>query len=160
MSALVTAAEAQALLDAAPAGPYEACHPDDMPGRSIVRGGREVRPPYDAFVVALEDRPRVALAELFAASPALARTVIAQAAEIATLRAAYASDLAGLRAEVRRADEERATWRDLRDAARECLDALEAPAPVWDADESEHDEHAARLEVARVALRALVGGAS
>ena len=44
----------------------------------------------------------------------------------------------------------------LRDAARECLDALEAPAPVWDADESEHDEHAARLEVARGALRALV----
>jgi hypothetical protein len=78
--------------------------------------------------------------------------------EIATLRAAYASDLAGLRAELRRADDERATWRDLRDAARECLDALEAPAPVWDADESEHDEHAARLEVARAALRALVGG--
>ena len=46
----------------------------------------------------------------------------------------------------------------LRDAAREHLDALEAPAPVWDADESEHDEHAARLEVARAALRALVGG--
>ena len=48
---------------------------------------------------------------------------------------------------------------DLRDAAREMLAALEAPAPVWDADESEHDEHAARLEVARAALRALVGGA-
>ncbi len=48
----------------------------------------------------------------------------------------------------------------LRDAARAYLDALEAPAPVWDADESEHDGHAARLEVARVALRALVGGAS
>ena len=63
--------------------------------------------------------------------------------EIATLRAAYASDLAGLRAELRRADDERATWRDLRDAAREHLDALEAPAPVWDADESEHDEPAA-----------------
>ena len=44
----------------------------------------------------------------------------------------------------------------LRDAAREHLDALDAPAPVWDADESEHDGHAARLEVARVALRALV----
>ena len=76
--------------------------------------------------------------------------------ENATLRAAYAQDLDGLRAELRRADDERATWRDLRDAARECLDALEAPAPVWDADESEHDAHAARLEVARVALRALV----
>lgn len=76
--------------------------------------------------------------------------------EIATLRAAYATDLDGLRAELRRADDERATWRDLRDAAREHLDALEAPAPVWDADESDHDGHAARLEVARVALRALV----
>ena len=76
--------------------------------------------------------------------------------EIATLRAAYTQDLDGLRAELRRADDERATWRDLRDAARECLDALEAPAPVWDADESEHDGHAARLEVARAALRALV----
>ena len=76
--------------------------------------------------------------------------------EIATLRAAYASDLAGLRAEVRRADDERVAWRDLRDAAREHLDALEAPAPVRDADESEHDGHAARLEVARVALRTLV----
>ena len=76
--------------------------------------------------------------------------------EIATLRAASAQDLDGLRAELRRADDERQTWRDLRDAARECLDALESPAPVWDADESEHDGHAARLEVARVALRALV----
>lgn len=63
--------------------------------------------------------------------------------EVASLRAAYAADLAGLRAEVRRADDERAAWRDLRDAAREMLAALEAP--VWDADESEHDEHAARL---------------
>ena len=47
----------------------------------------------------------------------------------------------------------------LRDAARECLDALEAPAPVWDADESEHDEHAARLTDAVEALRPLVGDA-
>jgi hypothetical protein len=65
--------------------------------------------------------------------------------EVATLRAAYAADLDGLRAEVRRADDERAAWRGLRDAARGMLAALEAPAPVWDADESEHDEHAARL---------------
>lgn len=45
----------------------------------------------------------------------------------------------------------------LRDAAREMLAAIEAPAPVWDADESEHDAHAARLTAATAALRALVG---
>ena len=76
--------------------------------------------------------------------------------EVATLRAAYAIDLDGLRAEVRRADDERAAWRGLRDAAREMLAALEAPAPVWDADESEHDAHAARLTAALDAVRALV----
>ena len=80
--------------------------------------------------------------------------------EVATLRAAYATDLDGLRAEVRRADEERAERRDLRDAAREMLAALEAPAPVWDADESEHDEHAARLADAVEALRSLVSDAT
>ena len=47
----------------------------------------------------------------------------------------------------------------LRAAARECLAALEAPAPVWDADEADHDEHAARLTAAIDALRPLVGGA-
>ncbi len=78
--------------------------------------------------------------------------------EVATLRAAYASDLAGLRAEVRRADDERAAWRDLRDAVRGMLAALEAPAPVWDADEGEHDAHAARLTVALDGVRALLEG--
>ena len=76
--------------------------------------------------------------------------------EVATLRSAYAADLDGLRAEVRRADDERAAWRDLRDAAREMLTALEAPAPVWDADESEHDAHAARLTLALDAARAML----
>lgn len=80
----------------------------------------------------------------------------AAVADAARARAAYAQDLDGLRAELRRADDERATWRDLRDAAREMLAALEAPAPVWDADESEHDEHAARLTDAIEALRPLV----
>lgn len=78
--------------------------------------------------------------------------------EVATLRSAYAADLDGLRAEVRRADDERAAWRDLRDAAREMLTALEAPAPVWDADESEHDAHAARLTLALDAARAMLAG--
>ena len=78
--------------------------------------------------------------------------------EIATLRAAYAADLDGLRAEVRRADDERAAWRGLRDAARGVLAALEAPAPVWDADESEHDAHAARLTRALDAVRAMLAG--
>ena len=42
--------------------------------------------------------------------------------EVATLRAAYATDLAGLRAEVRRADDERAAWRERVEAAeREAL---------------------------------------
>jgi len=78
--------------------------------------------------------------------------------EVVTLRAAYAQDLDGLRAEVRRADDERAAWRGLRDAVRGMLVALEAPAPVWDADESEHDAHAARLTVALDAVRALLAG--
>jgi len=78
--------------------------------------------------------------------------------EVATLRAAYATDLDGLRAEVRRADDEREAWRDLRDAAREMLAALEAPAPVWDADESEHDAHAVRLTRALDAVRAMLAG--
>jgi hypothetical protein len=56
----------------------------------------------------------------------LAERAAAMVAEVATLRAAYAQDLAGLRAEVRRADDERAAWRDLRDAAREMLAALDA----------------------------------
>jgi hypothetical protein len=79
-------------------------------------------------------------------------------ADAARARAAYATDLAGLRAEVRRADDERAAWRGLRDAALEMLTALEAPAPVWDADESEHDAHAARLTVALDAVRTLLAG--
>ena len=82
----------------------------------------------------------------------------AAVADAARVRAAYAIDLAGLRAEVRRADDERAAWRGLRDAARGMLTALEAPAPVWDADESEHDEHAARLTVALDAVRAMLAG--
>ena len=80
----------------------------------------------------------------------------AAVADAARARAAYATDLAGLRAEVRRADDERAAWRDLRDAARGMLTVLEAPAPVWDADESEHDAHAARLTRALDEVRALL----
>jgi hypothetical protein len=82
----------------------------------------------------------------------------AAVADASRARAAYATDLAGLRAEVRRASDEREAWRGLRDAAREMLDALEAPAPVWDADESEHDEHAARLTLALDAVRAMLAG--
>jgi len=42
--------------------------------------------------------------------------------KVATLRAAYAADLDGLRAEVRRADDERAAWRERVEAAeREAL---------------------------------------
>jgi hypothetical protein len=38
------------------------------------------------------------------------------------------------------------------------LAALEAPAPVWDADESEHDAHAARLTRALDDVRAMLAG--
>lgn len=101
--------------------------------------------------------------ELVEQARGLTATITAQAAEIARLRAALAVTQRALEAahtgerftvvdEIERLQRERDA---LRAAARECLDALEAPAPVWDADESEHDEHAARLEVARGALRAL-----
>lgn len=152
---IYTTAEARALREAAPAGPYEACHPDDLPGRSIVSGGREYRPPYDMFVVGIEDRVRVPLAELFAASPDLAATVEAQAAEIATLRE---------RAEV--AEREAAA---LRDAAREYLDArhkglvaLDAYLDADPADAAARDAVSAdeaRVTAARTRLAALVGGA-
>ena len=46
--------------------------------------------------------------------------------EIATLRAAYASDLDGLRAELRRADDERAAWRDRVEARDEVAERLTA----------------------------------
>ena len=80
--------------------------------------------------------------------------------EIATLRAAYASDLDGLRAELRRADAERATWRDLRDAARAYLKARDG----WELSRV-LGSTAARvtldaLDAARTRLAALVGGAS
>lgn len=67
---------------------------------------------------------------------------------------AQAAEIERLRARTETAGGERDA---LRDAAREMLAAIEAPAPVWDADESEHDAHAARLTAATAALRALVG---
>jgi chromosome segregation ATPase len=47
---------------------------------------------------------------------------------------------------------------EARAAAAGVLTALEAPAPVWDADESEHDAHAARMTLALDAVRALLAG--
>jgi predicted amidohydrolase len=93
---IYSAAEAKALRDAAPAGPYEAWHPDDMPGRSVVVGGSERHPPYDHFVVGIEDRVRVPLAELFAAAPDLAASVIVHANDAAALRAAILEHLAAI----------------------------------------------------------------
>jgi hypothetical protein len=49
---------------------------------------------------------------------------------------------------------------EARAAAAGVLTALEAPAPVWDADESDHDAHAARLTDAVEALRSLVSDAT
>jgi len=46
--------------------------------------------------------------------------------EVATVRAAYATDLAGLRAEVRRADDERAAWRERVEARDESAERLTA----------------------------------
>ena len=90
----------------------------------------------------------------------LAHTVVAQAAAHATLRASYAQDLDGLRAELRRADDERAAWRDLRDAARAYLEARDG----WQLSRV-LGSTAARvtldaLDAARTRLAALVGGAS
>ena len=101
--------------------------------------------------------PRRSLAAEVLALVALARE---QAAQIATLRAAYAQDLDGLRAELRRADDERATWRDLRDAARAYLEARDG----WQLSRV-LGSTAARvtldaLDAARTRLAALVGGAS
>jgi hypothetical protein len=47
---------------------------------------------------------------------------------------------------------------EARAAAAGVLAALDAPAPVWDADESEHDDHAARLTRALDAVRAMLAG--
>jgi hypothetical protein len=109
--------------------------------------------------------------------------------EVATLRAAYASDLAGLRAEVRRADGERAAWRAEaarltaeRDAALADAAALRAAAgeylAAWDERSAAQEAYMtaqqeptsemiragdrafARVVVARNALRAAIGGAS
>ena len=82
--------------------------------------------------------------------------------EIATLRAAYATDLDGLRAELRRADDERAAWRDLRDAAREYLAARDVVRGL--VMERAHErqtaaESWAALDAARDALASLAGGA-
>ena len=101
--------------------------------------------------------PRRSLAAEVLALVALARE---QAAQIATLRAAYAQDLDGLRAELRRADDERAAWRDLRDAARAYLEARDG----WQLSRV-LGSTAARvtldaLDAARTRLAALVGGAS
>jgi hypothetical protein len=81
-------------------------------------------------------------------------------ADAARARAAYATDLDGLRAEMRRADDERATWRDLRDAAREYLAARDG----WELSRV-LGSTAARvtldaLDASRTRLAALVGGAS
>ena len=114
-----------------------------------------------------EAHPSLHDAEFIAAArsdvPALVALARAQSAEIATLRAAYASDLAGLRAELRRADDERATWRDLRDAAREYLDARAAYDAVdtYEATNADDERRAwERRAAAQGALRALVGVAS
>lgn len=95
----------------------------------------------------------------------LAERAAAAVAEIARLRAllevaqtSLAAATSGRRVtacdEIERLQRERDA---LRDATREMLAAIEAPAPVWDADESEHDAHAARLTAAIAALRPLVG---
>ena len=79
--------------------------------------------------------------------------------ENATLRAAYATDLDGLRAELRRADDERAAWRDLRDAARAYLAARDVVSGL--VRERAHErptaaESWAALDAARARLAALV----
>jgi len=92
-----------------------------------------------------------------AASTVAALAVATRSLEAASSgeRLTTCDELARLSREVATVTRERDAARD---AAREMLAALEAPAPVWDADESEHDAHAARLTRALDALRAALGG--
>ena len=84
-----------------------------------------------------------------------ALTVATRSLEAATTgeRLTTCDELARLSREVATVTRERDAARD---AAREMLAALDAPAPVWDADESEHDAHAARLTLALDAVRVLL----
>lgn len=142
---IYTAAEAQALLDALMAANDLQC-----------AAGR----PCPAC-----DARRRAVQALTDAAPALVATVAAQSAEVERLRALLAVTQSSLEAassgrrvtacdEIERLQRERDA---LRDAAREYLAALDVPAPVWDADESEHDAHAARVTRAMFVLSALAG---
>jgi hypothetical protein len=92
-----------------------------------------------------------------AASTVAALAVATRSLEAATTgeRLTTCDELARLSREVATVTRERD---EARDAAREMLDALEAPAPVWDADESEHDAHAARLTRALDGVRAMLAG--
>ena len=91
-----------------------------------------------------------------------ASTVAALAVATRSLEAATTGERLTTCDELARLSREVATVTRERDAARDAaagvLAALEAPAPVWDADESEHDAHAARLTRALDAVRALLAG--
>jgi len=96
----------------------------------------------------LAERAAVVVAELAVATRSLEAATTGE-------RLTTCDELARLSREVATVTRERDAARD---AAAGVLAALEAPAPVWDADESEHDAHAARLTRALDALRAALGG--
>jgi hypothetical protein len=92
-----------------------------------------------------------------AASTVAALAVATRSLEATTTgeRLTTCDELARLSREVATVARERD---EARDAAREMLTALEALAPVWGADESEHAAHAARLTRALDAVRVLLAG--
>jgi len=84
MTDLITADEAQKLLDEATPGPWEAC--GEVWSRKIYTDG-ENRVCFMAHSNGLDDDRDIATSELVAAAPDLARTVIALHAELAQARA-------------------------------------------------------------------------
>lgn len=90
MDDLITAAEAQKLLDGTTPGPWQA---DGDPWNRIVWSSAENRVCFMAHSSGLDDARDIATSNLVASAPALARTVIAQAAALDDAKAAQLAEL-------------------------------------------------------------------